>query len=178
MKKTRRFRPAPERRGGIVVKLSVILLTCDRERFAARAIRCLLAQDFRDFELIVVENGSRGGVPPSLSLLAAGEPRVRLFERPRGTISTGRNFGLSQARGSFVTFFFLVSLAEETGADAAVCGSWREENGKRLPNFAEDRRLVLAPEEAVAELLLRRRCNAATPTKLFRRSLFGGIRSP
>ena len=35
MKKTRRFRPAPERRGGIVVKLSVILLTCDRERFAA-----------------------------------------------------------------------------------------------------------------------------------------------
>ena len=87
------------------MKLSVILLTCDRERFAARAIRCLLAQDFRDFELIVVENGSRGGVPPSLSLLAAGEPRVRLFERPRGTISTGRNFGLSQARGSFVTFF-------------------------------------------------------------------------
>ena len=172
------------------MKLSVILLTCDRERFAARAIRCLLAQDFRDFELIVVENGSRGGVPPSLSLLAAGEPRVRLFERPRGTISTGRNFGLSQARGAFVTFFddddtaapdylsFLVSLAEETGADAAVCGSWREENGKRLPNFAEDRRLVLAPEEAVAELLLRRRCNAATPTKLFRRSLFGGIRFP
>ncbi|OUP14072.1 glycosyltransferase family 2 protein [Anaeromassilibacillus sp. An200] len=172
------------------MKASVIVLTCDREHWIGRSIRSILRQDFPDFELIVVDNGSRDASGLIAAEYARRDPRVRVLRRERGTISAGRNAGLDAARGEWIAFFddddtaepdflsFLVALAEETGADAAACGSWKEVDGRRLPNFIEDRRLLLTPEQAVLELLLRRRCNAATPTKLFRRSLFSEHRFP
>ena len=172
------------------MKVSVIVLTCDREHWIGRSIRSILRQDFPDFELIVVDNGSRDASGLIAAEYARRDPRVRVLRRKRGTISAGRNAGLDAARSEWIAFFddddaaepdflsFLVSLAEETDADAAACGSWKEVDGRRLPNFIEDRRLLLTPEQAVLELLLRRRCNAATPTKLFRRSLFSEHRFP
>ncbi len=172
------------------MKASVILLTKDRERLVGRAIRRVLAQDCKDFELIVVDNGSSDASGLVAAAYAARDPRVTVLRREGGTIAEGRNTGLDAASGEWIAFFddddtaepdylsFLVELAEASDADAAVCGSWRERGGAREVNYAEDRRLVLTPEQAVTELLLRRRCGAATPTKLFRRALFRENRFP
>jgi glycosyltransferase involved in cell wall biosynthesis len=42
-------------------KISVIMLTYDRETLVSRAIESVLAQTFRDFEFIIVDNGSSDG---------------------------------------------------------------------------------------------------------------------
>jgi hypothetical protein len=68
---------------------------------------------------------------------------------------------------------FLYSLAETHGADISFCGSDKELPGGIVqPQFLFDELLILKPEDAVIELLERRLLNLATPTKLFKKTLF------
>jgi glycosyltransferase involved in cell wall biosynthesis len=155
------------------------MLTYNREAFVARAIESVLAQTFRDFEFIIVDNGSTDRSGAIADGYAAKDGRVRVIHRARGNIGSGRNTGLDAARGGWIAFIddddwcepdmleFLRTLAAESGADVAICGA--------AANFFNEKRTYTA-EEALIELLWRRRFNAQFPTKLIRRELFDGVR--
>lgn len=127
--------------------ISVIMLTYNRENFVSRAIESILGQTYRDFEFIIVDNGStdRGG--QIADAYAAKDNRVRVIHRERGNIGAGRNTGLDAVRGEYITFVddddyaepglleHLYDLAVSRGADIAVCGSWREAEGARQPKY-------------------------------------------
>ena len=155
--------------------ISVIMLTYNREQLVGRGIESILAQTFRDFEFIIVDNGStdRGG--RIADGYAAQDSRLRVIHRERGSIGAGRNTGLDAARGEYITFIddddvadpdfleFLYDLAEGNGADVAICGAtWANIDEKRVMNA----------EQAVELLLRRKHYNVAFPTKLFRREMF------
>jgi glycosyltransferase involved in cell wall biosynthesis len=162
-------------------KISVIMLTYNRERLVGRTIESVLAQTFRDFEYIIVDNGSTDRSGKIAERYAAKDVRIRVIHRGRGNIGSGRNAGLDAARGEYLTFIddddyaepdmleFLARLAVENRADVAICGA----AGK-----AFDEKRVMTAEEALIELMWRRRYNMAFPTKLFARELGKKIRFP
>ena len=84
--------------------ISVIMLTYNRENFVSRAIESILAQTCRNFEFIIVDNGStdRGG--QIADQYAARDSRIKVIHRERGNIGAGRNTGLDAARGEYITF--------------------------------------------------------------------------
>jgi glycosyltransferase involved in cell wall biosynthesis len=159
--------------------ISVIMLTYNRETLAARAIESVLAQTFRDFEFIIVNNGSTDRSGAIADEYAAKDERVRVIHRERGNIGSGRNTGLDAARGEWVAFIddddwcepdmleFLYMLVAESGADVAICGATAK---------CFDEKRTYAAEEALIELLWRKRFNVQFPTKLIRRGLFDGVR--
>lgn len=73
----------------MVPALSVVVPTYNAERYVREALASVLAQDFRDFELLVVDDGSRDGTAAALQDFAS-DPRVRLLrnERNLGLIAT------------------------------------------------------------------------------------------
>jgi glycosyltransferase involved in cell wall biosynthesis len=165
-------------------KISVIMLTHNRPHFVGRAVDSVLRQDFDDYELILIDNGSTDGADACRAIVSAN-PAIRFIGREDGSIGAGRNAGLEAARGEYIAFLddddyaygdmlsFLFNLAEESGADISFCGSDKElPGGVVLPQFSFGGPLVFTPEEAVIELLERRLLNLATPTKLFKKSLF------
>ena len=81
--------------------VSVIIPTYNRGWILKEALESVLAQDFRDFELIVVDDGSTDG---TAELLAACGPPVRVLTQPNRGVSAARNLGLSAARGQLVAF--------------------------------------------------------------------------
>lgn len=83
-------------------RVSVIVPTRDRARFLALAIESVCAQTFDDFELIVVDDGSRD---ETHALLTRSGDRLRALrtDRPRG-VSAARNLGASAARGDLIAF--------------------------------------------------------------------------
>lgn len=83
--------------------VSVILPTHNRAKTLRRAIDSVLAQTYRELELIVIDDGSTDETP---SLLASyKDPRLKLFNPGRlGSAARARNFGLKQARGEFIAF--------------------------------------------------------------------------
>lgn len=74
-------------------------------RTVEQAIRSAFAQTYHDWELVVVDDGSRDASPAILQQLAASDARVRIFtnDTPSGA-STARNRALSEARGRYVAF--------------------------------------------------------------------------
>jgi len=87
-----------------VTRVSVIIPVRDRRELLAAALEALEAQTLRDFEVIVVDDGSTDGSRELASAsLVAGRP-VRVFDNPgRGAIAA-RQFGWEQSRSDLLAF--------------------------------------------------------------------------
>lgn len=85
--------------------VSVIIPSYNRAATIVKAIESVFAQTFEDFELIVVDDGSRDGPELDRILQRHADPRLRLARHPvnRG-VSAARNTGIDAARGRFVAF--------------------------------------------------------------------------
>jgi len=81
--------------------VSVVLPVYNRAATVARAVESVLAQSFRDFELIVVDDGSTDG---SRAAVEAFGPQVRLFVQPNAGPYAARNTALRHARGELIAF--------------------------------------------------------------------------
>jgi len=88
--------PTPE-----PLAMSVIIPAYNAAWCVRRAIDSVLAQDFRDFEVIVVNDGS---TDDTNAVLAACGDRIRAVHQRNGGLSSARNAGIREARGEFVAF--------------------------------------------------------------------------
>ena len=84
-------------------RVSVIVPAYRAAPFIAEALASVFAQTFKDFEILVVNDGS----PDKAELEAALSPfagRIRYFDRPNRGVSGARNFAIHEARGSLLAF--------------------------------------------------------------------------
>ncbi|MGD8252501.1 MAG: glycosyltransferase [Desulfobacterales bacterium] len=80
-------------------RISVIVPTFNRDWILREAIESVLAQTFKDLELIVVDDGSEDATQ---KLLAAYGSRIRVHRQENRGVSSARNAGIAMARGSLV----------------------------------------------------------------------------
>jgi glycosyltransferase involved in cell wall biosynthesis len=85
-----------------VPRVSVIIPTYNRAAAVKEAVASVLAQTCRDFELLVVDDGSTDGTPAALARFG-GEIRVLRSHRRRG-VSAARNAGIAAAQGEWLAF--------------------------------------------------------------------------
>jgi hypothetical protein len=83
-------------------RISVILPVRDGGAYLAGAVASILGQTFADFELLVIDDGSRDAAVAALAPLAARDPRLRLLKNPGAGLVAALNFGLAQARAELV----------------------------------------------------------------------------
>jgi glycosyltransferase involved in cell wall biosynthesis len=83
-------------------RLSVVTTVYNGEPYVDRAIPGILGQTFKDFEWIIVDDGSQDRTPEILRDLAARDSRVRVFSPGRLGITGAANFGVTQARGEYI----------------------------------------------------------------------------
>ena len=159
--------------------ISVIMLTYNRQQFVGRMIECILAQTFRDFEFIIVDNGSTDDSGKIADEYAKEDSRIRVIHREKGTIGAGRNTGLDAASGKYIAFVddddtctpdflqFLYDLIIENDADISICGLKTSD-----ANFLK----IMDSEEAVLTLLKRSFYSVGLPMKMFKRNLYENIK--
>jgi glycosyltransferase involved in cell wall biosynthesis len=82
--------------------VSVIIPTYNRKTMLQEAVASVLAQSFRDFELIVVDDGSTDGT--AADLRSRCEARLRVLEQARRGVAAARNLGVRAARGEYIAF--------------------------------------------------------------------------
>ena len=84
--------------------ISVIVPVYKVEKYLPACLDSLLAQTYRNFELIVVNDGSPDDCWQIMQRYAAQDARVRIFNKENGGVSSARNFGLDVARGEYIGF--------------------------------------------------------------------------
>jgi len=86
----------------IMPLVSVIIPTYNRPGLVAEAVVSVLAQTFRDFELLVVDDGSTDGTAETLAAFAG---QVTVLRHPdRRGVSAARNTGVAAAQGEWLAF--------------------------------------------------------------------------
>lgn len=161
--------------------ISVLMLTYNREKLVSRAIESILAQTYNDFEFIIVDNGSTDSSGIIADNYALSDNRIKVIHRSKGNIGAGRNTALDAAKGEYIAFIddddwaepdfleFLVDLIKDNNADLAICGA---------ADKVFDEKKLMSAEEALIELMWRKKYNVAFPTKMFRHELIDDLRFP
>jgi len=133
--------------GCVVVPLiSVVLPVYNGESYLAEAIESILTQTFKDFELIMIDDGSTDGSLAILRSFEARDARIRLISRENRNLATTLNDSIDLVRGVWIArmdqddialpyrFEKQLQWLEQTNAD--ICGSWVRRFG------TSDKRLV------------------------------------
>ncbi len=85
-----------------MAKVSIIVPTYNREKTLPRCIESVLNQSFRDFEFIIVDDGSRDNTEEVVR--GYQDERIRYFKRTNHGIGASRNFGVEQSKGEYIGF--------------------------------------------------------------------------
>lgn len=85
-------------------KISVIVPVYNTEKYLHRCIDSILAQTFSDFELLLINDGSRDKSGEICDKYALKDSRVRVFHKENGGVSSARNLGLDKAQGEWIVF--------------------------------------------------------------------------
>ncbi len=120
-----------------MVKVSVIVPVYNAEKALERCIDSILNQEYKDFELIAVDDGSKDRSGEILDAYAKADPRVVVIHKENGGVSDTRNRALDIAQGEYVQFLdaddwipadstkVMVRAIEESGADLVTADFYR-----------------------------------------------------
>ena len=87
-----------------MVKISMIMPVYNSEDYLASAIQCVLNQTMKDFELILVDDGSSDNSGEICDSFAKRDSRIVVIHQKNGGICRARNKGLEAANGEYVAF--------------------------------------------------------------------------
>lgn len=117
-------------------KISIIMPVYNSELFLNDTIKSILSQTFRDFELIIINDGSTDSSGEILDAFAEQDDRVRVIHTSNGGPSGARNIGIDNAGGEWIQFMdsddiidenMLIELLKASeGVDMVVSGAIRE----------------------------------------------------
>jgi hypothetical protein len=82
--------------------VTVVVPAFNAERTLADTLRSVLAQTYRNIEVLVVDDGSTDGTADVAESLAADDPRLSLIRKENGGCASARNLGIARAHGVFV----------------------------------------------------------------------------
>ena len=170
-------------------RLAVIVPVYNVEKLLPRCLDSILAQTFRDFTLILVNDGSTDGSGKICDEYAKKDERIRVIHKENGGVSSARNAGLDAADGEYITFIdsddaipqeyleTLYGAASGSGADIAVCDVVMI-NGEEETGRFSCKHSTMTGVEGLELLLSRREINSGPYAKLIKSKTISGIRFP
>ncbi len=84
--------------------ISIIVPVYNAAEWLGRCVDSIIAQTFSDWELLLVDDGSRDSSGEICDRYAAADTRIRAIHQPNGGASRARNTGIDAARGTYVCF--------------------------------------------------------------------------
>lgn len=85
-------------------QFSIVVPVYNTEKELPKCLDSILAQTFRNFELIIVDDGSTDSSPEICEAYAMRDTRIRIVHKENGGVSSARNVGIELASGQFLWF--------------------------------------------------------------------------
>ncbi|NQX95086.1 MAG: glycosyltransferase [Erythrobacter sp.] len=83
-------------------KLSVVMSVYNGEEYVADAIECILDQTYRDFELVLINDGSKDGSLGIMQGYAAKDDRIRIIDQDNTGLTIALRRGVEAAKGDYI----------------------------------------------------------------------------
>lgn len=147
--------------------ISVIIPVYKCEKYLSECIESVLNQTFKDFELILVNDGSPDNSPQICDDYAQRDTRIKVIHKENGGVSSARNEGIKQACGEYITFIdsddyidkdflqYAFYIIKESNVDMFVSGIlldyWQEESIQKTQEYTRETSVVLSVKTLMEE---------------------------
>lgn len=84
--------------------ISIILCTYNRAHLVTRAMASVLTQSYRNWELIIIDDGSADDTGQVVMPVVKSDPRITYFYHANTGLPRSRNIGITLASGEYTTF--------------------------------------------------------------------------
>lgn len=174
------------------VLISVIVPVYNVEEYLPRCVDSILAQSYRNLEVILVDDGTKDASDKICDAYAEKDPRVRVIHKENGGLSSARNAGIAIARGEYLGFVdsddwiepqmyeTMLSLALQHKVKLVCAGRYdvNSTTGEKKIGLCPPREEVITGEELVRRIFTWQNIDSAAWDKLYHRSLFREVRYP
>lgn len=171
-------------------EISVIVPVYNVQAYLSRCLDSILAQTFRDIEIILVDDGSPDESGAICDEYAARDERVRVVHKKNGGLSDARNAGLDIAQGRWIGFVdsddyiapdmyeYLHSIAIREHAQIAMCDMYMFYDNGVVEEHPNDFYDVVDNVEAAKIVLEAQVTSVTAVNKLYRSEVYENIRFP
>ena len=117
--------------------VSIIIPVYNAQQYLRRCVESILGQEYTDFELLLIDDGSRDGSAAICDEYGAKDARVRVIHKENEGVSAARNLAIDNASGTWLQFVdsddwitpdatkLLVRIAEEEECDLVISDFYR-----------------------------------------------------
>lgn len=174
--------------------LSVIVPIYNVERYLKRGVDSILAQNYPNMEIILVDDGSPDNCGKICDEYAKADKRIRVIHKENGGVSSARNAGLDVARGDYFSFIdsddsilpnmysTMIAALEDNNLDIVSCGVRRIKNNKtknkkiKNKDDGDGNLKIINGKEALINCLAND--SAAIWNKVYTKKAIGTVRFP
>lgn len=172
--------------------ISIIVPVFNVAPFLPRCIESLINQDYKNIEIILIDDGSSDGSGMICDEYADKDSRIKVYHQEYHGVSGARNKGLDISSGEYIMFLDsddeahpqyvskLFNTLNENNLDIAQCCLIRIKNGKRINELeVKDSVQIFSGLEMQCKTFERNRYfTMCLCGKLFKKSLFDGLQFP
>lgn len=118
--------------------ISIIVPIYNAEKFLASCIDSILSQTFKNFELLLVDDGSQDSSLSICQSYQQSDNRIAVFHKSNEGVTAARKYGVEKAKGEYICFVdaddiipenSLITLFNASNNADIIVGSYREING-------------------------------------------------
>ena len=114
--------------------ISIVVPIYKVENYLEKCIISILNQSYKNFELLLIDDGSPDLCPKICDDYKNKDKRIKVFHKENGGLSDARNYGIEKAKGSLITFIdsddyidrdyieYLYNLKKKFGVKISTCG--------------------------------------------------------
>ena len=114
--------------------ISIVVPVYNVEKYIDNCIESILNQTYDDYELILVDDGSKDSCPQICDSYAKQDKRIKVIHKENAGLSDARNAGTALAKGKYITYIdsddyinplyleMLLKAITETGAEFSIAG--------------------------------------------------------
>ena len=86
------------------MKISIIIPIFNSEKYLKECINSVLQQDYTDFEIILINDGSSDNSVAICEEYVKNYKNIKLYSQKNQGVSSARNLGLNKAKGKYIFF--------------------------------------------------------------------------
>lgn len=84
--------------------ISIIIPIYNVETYLKECVDSVLIQTFKDFEILLIDDGSKDSSGKLCDEIASTDSRIKVYHKPNGGLSSARNCGIDRASGEYIIF--------------------------------------------------------------------------
>lgn len=127
--------------------VSIIIPVYNSEKYLEACIDSVLAQTVENFELLLIDDGSKDSSGEMCDRYAEKDERITVFHQPNSGVSSARNFGIEKATGKYITFIDSDDLVEPNFLEVLISASENDEYDFVHAMFVTSERIEMIPAE-------------------------------